>query len=108
MIKPIAKLITVSGTVLVIAALANDQRLRRISCQVDSDASAAGVAGPPDALAFKYFSEMVARVPLERSSSRALFRSGNSPLFLRAAKPCSLFSPVFPAILTDLSPVSAR
>ena len=39
---------------------------------------------------------------------QGLFRSGSSPLFFRAAKPCSLFSPVVVAIFTEVSPVSAR
>jgi len=43
--------------------------------------------GPPDALVLSYFCEMVARVPSAFKSSSALFRSGSSPLFLRAAKP---------------------
>ena len=94
MARPITKLITVSGIVMVIAALASGPRLFRISCQVDT------ASGPPDASALRYFFEMLASVPSARNSSRALLRSGNSPLFLRAAKPCSLFSPVVPAILT--------
>ena len=51
----------------------------------------------------RYFCEMLASVPSARKSSSALFRSGSSPLSLRAAKPCSLgSSPAFPAILTGL------
>jgi hypothetical protein len=65
-------------------------------------------AGAPDALAFKYFCEIFANVPSARRSSSALLSSGSSPLFLRAAKPCSLFSPICAAILTDWSLVSAR
>jgi hypothetical protein len=42
-------------------------------------------------LAFKYFCEIFANVPSVRRSSSALLSSGSSPLFLRAAKPCSLF-----------------
>jgi hypothetical protein len=92
----------------VIAALASGPRLSRISSTSTSVAvwfSAA--AGAPEAFAFSYFCEISASVPSARSSSRALFRSGSSPLFLRRRSPARS-SPDVAAILTVLSPVSAR
>ena len=105
--SPMTKLMMVRGMVTVIAALANGHRLSATSFHTERcPASAPPGVGAPVALAFRYFCEIAARVPSAFRSSRALFSSGSRPLFLRAAKACSLFCPIVAPILTDWSLVS--
>jgi hypothetical protein len=94
------KLITVSGTVLVIAALASGPRLSRISCQVDRGACCAWPdSGPPEALAFRYFCEMLASVPSEAQLVEGLVEVGQQPAVLAGGEALLALVPDVPGDL---------
>lgn len=65
-------------------------------------------AALPLASALRYFCEILDSVPSALSSSSALLMSPVMPLSFLAANACSLVSPVLAAILTLVSPVSAK
>ncbi len=83
MTRPITKLMIVSGMVLVIAALASGPRLSQNQLPGRFGTHLrAGVAGPPDALAFRYFCEMVGQRAVGTQFVERLVQVGQQPAVL--------------------------